>query len=122
MLLILSSVFVERELDPCINYHKSKAYSSINGGIRWLGLTASPFCALLAGMYLQLDPSACVAELCRRAARRRESESLGKTVSYNVPHDHTTYSSSTVMSSNSGCSDESGELCYRRGLLIAPLA
>ena len=104
-----------------LNDVEKHEFMSINSSLGWLGIAASPFCALYASYMQQRLPNATVEELLSQSRHLRNLQKLGTSIHYARPPRGSTVSLSVVVFSDASRTDDRGQLAYLAGVLIGPL-
>ncbi len=97
------------------------AFMSINSSLGWLGIAASPFCALYESYLQQKLPKANVETLLCQARHLKTLKKLGTTISFPRAPKGKEVPVSVVVFSDASRTDDRGQLCYIAGLLLGPL-
>lgn len=110
-----------REHDSRLSTIKVQTFVSINGSIALLGITSSPFCAILSSMFQRIATTATGLDLCRQTSRLKELQKMGTHPLYDRPTDKTSYPLEMLVFSNTGSLGDSEQLCHIAGPLIGPM-
>lgn len=95
-----------------------KTFASINISVGWLGITASPFCAVFSSLFQQDAPTATISTVCIQAARLAKLLKLGTATRYARLDDSLYHAASIVVFCDAGRPAEAGQLCNIGGLLV----
>lgn len=113
--------WVDASLSHALMLPKPKGFASMNSSVGWLGINASPICALFSSMFQHCAPPATVADPCRQPTRLKELKTLGTLTCYECPKENATYTASIIVICNARRCAESGQLCHIGGILVGPL-
>lgn len=112
-----------KQVDENVNEIERKSFASINASVGWLGVTASPFCALFSSYMQQLAPKACVRHLLYQTNHLRNLKKLGTTVKYcHRPSTLPNEKVSVLVFSDAGRTCDYGQLCFIAGLLFGDIS
>jgi len=112
------SRFRRKAFEEKANAVELSAFRSSAGSIGWIGVSASPFCALASSSLQQKVPDLKVKDLVHAINHLHMLKKLGTVIKYCRPEKRGEYEISVVVFSDANRSNSSGQLGFIAGLVI----
>ena len=109
-----------KEIDDALNDVELSAFRSLNSSIGWMGIAASPFCALTASYLQQKGPHPTVRDLVTQTNMLRTLKRLGSVIKFKTPS-RGEYDLSILLFADASRRIDHGQIGYLSGLLFGPI-
>ena len=110
-----------KDIDEYLNAIELSAFRSVNSKIGWLGISASPFCALYASYLQQKSPTPTIRDMITQINCLRYLKKLGTCISFVTPQVQCEMKLSVVVFADASRSGDHGQLSYLSCLLFGDL-